>query len=209
MTAAITYDTLVRDPQLVKQADYFRKHPMFLHLGRPLMNKNYTATVTQLFIDCLARNDFVMPVINREESLRVRFETVKNFLSELPGAKENRLETLVETVYGGTNPTDKKRRAIVEGCHVFAKEMLDDDIKKQYIKTERKKTGYLSFNGTAARTTEFPYQDEKDTCRAYLKALNQHFNKITNEKNVCFNGDDYERDKENIMRGKNSYHGEL
>jgi len=210
---------LKRNPLLVDKAEYFRENPMFLHLGRPLMNDDYKATVTQLFIDCLARNDFVMLVNNQEESLRVRFITVKNFLSELPGAKGNRLETFVATVYGGTNPTDKKKHAIVNGCHVFANEMLKDCYKNPCIITKQEETEYLTFDRTAAQTAEFLYQDEKETCRAYLKVLNEHFNRTTSEKNVClveplFNGDDYERDKKNIMSGKkienyNKYHDEL
>ncbi|KAF6033822.1 hypothetical protein EB796_007869 [Bugula neritina] len=199
---------LIRDPLLVDMATYFRENPMFLHLGRPLMNKGYKATVTQLFIDCLARNDFVKLPTNLIENHEVRFIAVKSFLSEFSHAKKKKLEDLVTAANEGKNPTDQ-HRAIVKGCHVFAKKMLEDDIKKHYIKTEQKQTDYLSFDGTAAKTTEFPYQDEKDTCRAYLKALNHHFNKKTSEKNVCFNGDDYERNKENIMRGKNSYHDEL
>ncbi|KAF6033821.1 hypothetical protein EB796_007868 [Bugula neritina] len=176
--------SLLRDPLLVDKAAYFRKHPMFLHLGRPLMDKGYKATVTQIFIDCLARNSFVKLATNLIENHEVRFIAVKNFLSGLSHAKENKLEDLVTAANEGKNPTDQQR-AIVKGCHVFVKEMFNDCIKNPYIITERKKTDYLSVGGTAAQTTEFLFQGEEDTCRAYLKELNKYFKTTTKEKEVC------------------------
>jgi len=46
-------DKLVRDPLHINRAAYFRKHPKFLSLGRPLLHDNYKATSIQMFIDCL------------------------------------------------------------------------------------------------------------------------------------------------------------
>jgi len=203
--------TLVRDPQLVKQADYFREHPMFLHLGRPLMNKNYKATVSQIFIDCLARNDFVMPVISQKvDYLAVRFKTVKNFLSRLPHAMGNKLEDLVTAANEGKNPT-KQQRAIVKGCHVFVNEMRKYHINKEpCLITEQEETDYLTFESFSAETTEPLVQGEEDNCKAYLKALNEYFKIKTREQDVClanyhFNGDSYESNRGNCRADEALY----
>jgi len=97
---------LQRDPQLVKRATYFRTYPKFINLSRPLIADNYKATVTQMFIDCLARNNFVTTKTSIESTLDVQFITAKNFLSLIPYAEENNIDKLFKMA----NQADKKTK---------------------------------------------------------------------------------------------------
>jgi len=177
--------SLVRDPLLVKEAAYFREHPIFLKLGRPLMDRQLKATVTQMFIDCVARNSFVTLRDDPKEYNRVQFVAVKDFLSRLPQAKRNELKELVAAANAGQTPTNRQR-VIVKGCSVFVNEMLKDCIKNPYIIAEQKKNDFLDFNGISRKQPEFLVgDDQKRTCTAYFDALKNYFNCQTSNQQVC------------------------
>ncbi|KAF6033823.1 hypothetical protein EB796_007870 [Bugula neritina] len=180
---------LQRDPQLVERAAYFREYPKFINLGRPLITNGYNATVTQMFIDCLARNNFVTTETSIESTLDVQFITAKHFLSLIPYAKENDIKKLFEMANQADKKT-KKQYAFIKGCYKFAKYMSTDDIKKGLI-VPQKVGDYLNFNGYATRLNkskkinELSVNSERDACEPFLAALKKFFKRESYSTPVC------------------------
>jgi len=180
---------LQRDPQLIKKATYFRRYPKFIQLGRPLIKEAFKATVTQMFIDCLARNNFVTNNVNDEAVLEVQFITAKHFLSMIPVAKKNKIDKLFEMANKGKDKTNK-HDAFIKGCYQFAKEMSRDPNKKTLI-VLKKAGDYLNFQGYSTeldqskKTDEFFVNSQRDACEPFLAALKKFFKRKQNSKPVC------------------------
>jgi len=175
---------LQRDPLLVDKAAYFREHPMFIHLGRPLMDTRRKTTVSQLFIDCLARNSFVKTAGNQAGDPYIRFVTLKYFLSELSYNSDELEKFVLDEVKSQSD----EQQAVAKGCIVYAKKMSNDRYKSLYIISNSRENNYLNFMGGYpyyADNTHFFYKSQADDCAAYLDTIKKFFKCTTTRQNVC------------------------
>jgi len=179
-----------KDSNLLDQNSYsyLRKKPTFLNFGRPILNDNYKTTVTQLFVDCLARNQFIKVTGTQPpNSKEIIFVATKFRLYREFSMDEDSLANIYAKA---KNYKDNKfQKTVVEGCYQYAIKMAADRPKKTAIIVSKKATNYLNFRGTsiASHDVRKPrFQgDELQFCNKFMKKLNEYFaiyNRITCQK---------------------------
>jgi len=175
-----------KDPSHFKRPEYFRNNPMLIRLGRPLMSNEFKFTKTQLLVDCIARNDFLMGKTNNRRHKEIQFVAAKKQLYKAFPMGAGSYGTIRDLArnYGNDNVPFKK--AVVEACILYANTM-STDVKKKRLLVQDHTTDYLSFYGTSVlknycRNPRFP-QEYLQYCKDSLAAVKRYF-RIPQQKQI-------------------------
>lgn len=171
----------------------FRKKPTFLQLGRPLLNDNFKVTATQLFVDCLARNSFVVLRSELEDVQKVQFIIAKYQLYRAFSMDAKKLGELLEAALNNKDLKNQQKMYIL-ACHKFAEAMSEDPVKSRII-VPTKETDYLSYDFVGMPLTPkvnfqrekltFSENADKRTCDEFLPKFRQHFNIKESDRLKC------------------------
>jgi len=169
-------------------ATYFRKYPKFIRLGRPLLSDAYKTTSTQLYVDCIARNNFITARSSSMTTQEVQFIAAKCQLYKAFSMDSDNLDTLYNAAYQ-VDGIQKRQRSTVLGCYRYAQIMYRNE-KTNAIAMEKKTTAFLSFNGSPKSNREmervkFDRITKQESCRAFLPGFIAHFHVPREKQEVC------------------------
>jgi len=181
--------TIQRATRLISEfATHFQKDPKFLRLGRPLLDYQYETTSTQLFVDCIARNNFIVKDADSETERQVQFIAAKCQLYKYFSMDSSKLFPLYQSgfqVHGITTG----QKSIIAGCYKYAQKMYGSH-RTNAITMKKKTTAFLSFEGSPRSNwkmerVKFYSLTKQKACQAFLPGFIAHFRIPKEKQEVC------------------------